>query len=113
MKALADALKDGDLSAAQSAFASLQKSLPSGPPPDRTSSTSASSQGSNPLQTLATALQSGDLAGAQAAFAAMQQNHRAHHHRRSDSMTTQAAPADSMGAGDSAQLLGSTLDIKA
>ena len=119
VKALGDALKNGDLSAAQSAFDNL-KSL-GGPQPPQAAASQSSSQGSgtNPLQSLASALQSGDLSGAQAAFAAMEKNHgmhRHHHHGGPGSAppsggdTTQPAP-DSTSGGDPTTGNGSTLNV--
>jgi len=77
---LGQALQKGDLKAAQTAFAALQKNAPQGP--------SASDQdhdeehsNRNPLAAVGQALQSGDLAGAQQAFAQIPAGRGHHHHR--------------------------------
>jgi hypothetical protein len=116
-QALADALKSGDLAAAQSAFASLQalqSSSASGQAQNGQSSGPAA-QNSN-LQPLAGALQSGDLSGAQAAFAALQKGHHGHHHRHMKAAEPTAATASSTSnpASDAtAQLLGTKLNAQA
>ncbi len=77
---LGQALQKGDLKAAQTAFAALQKNVPQEPPPG--------SQGNgspDPMAALGKALQAGDLAGAQQAFAQLQQTRRHHHHHHQDS----------------------------
>ncbi len=71
-KTLSDALQSGDVTAAQQAFAQLQKDLPA-----KGSSTTDSSN--DPMQTLASALQKGDLTGAQQALASLQKAHHGHH----------------------------------
>jgi hypothetical protein len=122
VKALSDALNNGDLSAAQSAFANL-KSLGGPQPPQASSSQPSQGSAANPLQSLASALQSGDLAGAQAAFATLEKNHgmhRHHGHHGGPGMppppggdSTQPAPADSTSGGDPATQTGSTLNVTA
>lgn len=101
-KALGSALRSGDLSAAQQAFANLQKDAQS-PVPLATTSTSKPTSQNSPLagdlQALQSALQSGDLSGAQSAFATLRQDlqsssgvHRAHHHRHPGGIGTSNNP---------------------
>jgi hypothetical protein len=108
-KALRSALKSGDLSGAQTAFAALQQDAAN------TSQTASSTSGStsasgqpDPLtsafQALQSALQSGNLSGAQSAFASIQEDlqnsgstqsaHHHHHHHGAD-----AASGSSQGPG--------------
>jgi ribosomal protein S20 len=96
MQALNSALQGDDLQAAQSAFATVQKSLP-----QVSTNVNASSSGGQlaaGLQAVGQALQSGDLAGAQKAFAALQQNAQAakghghhHHHGGGGAASTSSA----------------------
>ena len=97
MQALNSALQGDDLQAAQSAFATVQKSLP-----QVSTNVNASSPGGQlaaGLQAVGQALQSGDLAGAQKAFAALQQNaqaakshgHHHHHHGGGGAASTPSA----------------------
>jgi outer membrane protein assembly factor BamD (BamD/ComL family) len=85
LKDLQDALKTGDLSGAQTAFAALQKDLPSNPAAVQKNQ---NSPGAKDFQALQTALQSGDLSGAQQAFANLKQDvqsaHKGHHHHHQD-----------------------------
>jgi hypothetical protein len=117
-ESLADALKAGDLFAAQSAFAALQ-GLQGFPPAGQNQGVQASGQttaAQSSLQSLAGALQSGDLAGAQAAFAGLQKGQHGHHHHhaKAGASTTGIASGASNTAGDPAtQLLGTTLSVKA
>jgi len=95
MQALNSALQGDDLQAAQSAFATVQKSLPA-----QVGATASSPAGqlATGLQAVGQALQSGDLAGAQKAFAALQQNaqtakshgHHHHHHGGGGAKSTQS-----------------------
>jgi|SRR5208337_882366 len=75
--ALATALQSGDLSGAQSAFATLQQDMQNIGQTQSVQQTNQTSQQSNPIITLANALQSGDLAGAQQAFATLMQDAQA------------------------------------
>jgi DNA-binding FadR family transcriptional regulator len=72
-KQLASALKSGDLSGAQSAYASIEQLLPAN---QSSSSSATGSNGSNAIQSdfasLGQALQSGDLSEAQSAFGQLQ-----------------------------------------
>ncbi len=89
-KALQNALQQGDLSGAQSAFASLQSNISGLSKPQNSSSNANSqqNQAKQDFQALQTALQSGDLTSAQKAFATLQQDmktaraSRGHHHHR-------------------------------
>ena len=88
-------LSAGNLSAAQSDFATLEKNLPQ-------ATSAASSQSSNPIaqafQQLAKDLQSGNLSGAQQDFSTIQQDIQSqggghhHHSHAQDSSTTQQNP---------------------
>lgn len=80
-KDLADALKSGNLSAAQSAYADLQKNAPPG----------AQNDPNNPLAKVGQALQQGDLSAAQSAFKSGMHAHRGHGRRTEGS--EQSAPA--------------------
>lgn len=93
-QSLQDALQSGDLSAAQSAFAALQKDAPAG----KADKSKDNSPMSKDFQALQTALQSGNISDAQKAFATLQQDmktaraaHHHHHHQASDSTQTPAA----------------------
>ena len=91
-QALAKALSSGDLTAAKTAFATMQTDMKNRPDKKNdgdgddkgagtTSATgSSSSSSTNPMQALASALQSGDLSGAQSALAQMQSGKGHHHH---------------------------------
>jgi hypothetical protein len=104
---LEQALSQGNLSTAQTAFAALTQASGNSP----FSSSAPSSTSTNPLQqdlaAVGSALQSGDLPGAQAAFAKLQQDfktqqaatgqtqgahrHHGHHHQDTDATTAPAA----------------------
>ncbi|MBS0409353.1 MAG: hypothetical protein JSR86_05520 [Proteobacteria bacterium] len=96
---LDQALSGGDLSSAQSAFATLQSLGPKdgkGPPPG---------DGNDPMAkdmaAVSSALQSGDLSGAQTAFAKLKSDmaaHRGHHHKPQDADGDAAATATSTTA---------------
>jgi hypothetical protein len=95
-QSLGSAIQSGDLSSAQSAFASLQQLQPQNP-------SNASNLASGPLSqdwnNLSQALQSGDPKSAQAAFTQLQtdmQAHRKghHHHKGGDVAAAASAPAD-------------------
>lgn len=110
-KTLADALKSGDLSSAQSAYATLQKDAPG----LFSSSNSQASTQSNPLDALGTALKNGDLSGAQSALAALQKGHRGHHHHRaeaSSSSATDASASASTATSSATSTTGNLLNVK-
>lgn len=89
-EALSQALKSGDLGAAQQAFSSLSSSFPAGIANDPNS----------PLAKLGQALQSGNLSDAQSAFSALRSRHGGHHHHHdqdSASATATASPTGSVG----------------
>ena len=106
--ALSQALQQGDLAAAQQAFATLQQDVPWVGRAASSQSTAGTTAGpvASSLQALGNALTSGDLAGAQQAFANLQQAHGGHHghHRHADTQAQSApaavTPADSNGAVD-------------
>ena len=107
MQALAKALQSGDLTSAQSVFATLQKDAPN---------LTAESQNANTTNTraqalsaLSASLQSGNLTQAQQDFTALQQamqgsssvqGHHHHPHPSTDSSTSQTAATESSSAGD-------------
>jgi len=98
---LDQALSSGDLSAAQSAFSTLQSLAPQGgksPPPG-----GGNDQMSKDMAAVSSALQSGDLSGAQQAFAQMKsdmQAHRGHHHHKTqDATSTSSASSTSDSDG--------------
>ena len=112
-KALQSALKSGDLSGAQTAFAALQKDLQPSSQTGQASSAAGQgtqmSQGGKDLEALANALSSGDLSGAQQAFASLQQDmqatgqvrrHHHHHHAGSGNSSTQASQGSSKSEPD-------------
>ena len=131
---LSSALTAGNLSDAQSAFATLQNDLTaqsSSSSPSTTTATdsastasaSATASNSDPLrqdfQSLSSALSSGNLADAQTAFAALQNdlatqssgaNGSLHHHHGSFASTSTAAADSASSAGSSSLSLGSTLN---
>jgi len=79
-KALSVALKAGDLTAAQTAFAALKKDDPK--VAKRLSDEGGDSKGTRggPLNDLAAALDKGDLAAAQTALASLKKSPRGHRH---------------------------------
>ena len=115
-QSLADALKSGNLAAAQKAFAQLQSD---GVKTSQTqSSNSQTSSQSSPLQALSNALQNGDLTGAQQAFAQLQQGmkaHHHHHHQGSGSAQTNSANqlTGSTDSGDGTSSTGGQISISA
>jgi hypothetical protein len=103
--ALANDLKSGDLTAAQTDFAALQQMLPSSSASDQTQNGQQGSGQSTfvtDLQTLGQALQANNLTDAQTAFAKLQQDfqsvqgkHGHHHHGH------QKSSANTQGNGQS------------
>jgi hypothetical protein len=104
LRSLAQSLQSGDLTSAQSAFATWQNDLQSNANSNSTSDPNATqpfgnnAKANSDVQALQSALQSGDLNGAQKAFATLKQDlrgthhaHRAHH---------QQAPAQNDGDAD-------------
>jgi ribosomal protein S20 len=82
---LGQALQSGDLSGAQSVFASLQQLLPSSSANQaQTAQQTSQSTFNTDINALGQALQSGDLSKARDAFAKLQQDmqaaHKGHHH---------------------------------
>jgi CubicO group peptidase (beta-lactamase class C family) len=113
---LADALQSGDLSGAQSAFASLLQLFPNlspsaNSPTQSTATSSAASSSSstssitNDLSTLGQAIQSGDLTGAQNDFSKLTQDmqsigggHHHHHHHKTSAGSQDATLASATGS---------------
>jgi len=118
---LADALQNGDLASAQSAFAALQGSgtaRAGATDPSQASQSSGQATGvRSSVQALANALRSGDLDGAREAFAALQKGHHGRHHGHHVSNGDQApasAPGDQTSSQDlSPSPIGSTLNVTA
>jgi ribosomal protein S20 len=113
MQALNSALQGGDLQAAQSAFAAVQKSLPQAS--TNVNASSPAGQLATGLQAVGQALQSGDLAGAQKAFAALQQNaqaaksHGHHHHHHGGGGGATSTPSASVAATPTAAAAGTDI----
>lgn len=108
-QALSQALGSGDLSAAKTAFATLQQDLGSA----QASSNQQSGPGTpdkfqSALQAIGQALTSGDLSGAQSAFASLQQARGHHRHRDADGdndgSTTASASSASSAASSTANI---------
>lgn len=78
---LAQALRSGDLSAAQQAFSQLSANSPNASDPN------------SPLAKLGQALQSGDVKAAQQAFSSLHAGGGHHHHHHSTSAQSSGAPA--------------------
>lgn len=92
-KALAEALKSGDLNAAQTAFAALKKDAPE--LAQKLASQDAGSTESNPFNALAAALDKGDIQAAKTAMASLHKGHHGHHHKKqSDGDGSNSAPVD-------------------
>jgi hypothetical protein len=100
-QALGNALKSGDLSGAQQAFATLQQNLPSAGQAQTSHNPDSARQG---IQNLGNALQSGNISDAQQVYAKLQQNmgeikgrgHHAHHnHKGGTSQTDGGASGES------------------
>ena len=118
---LTKALQAGDLSAAQSAFAALQKLQPG-----QTQGTNAASPVSTDFTALGKALQSGDVKAAQSALQQLQQDIKAthhghhHHHHAASAQSASSSPSSVTGAngatnsdGDQDGSTGSRLSIAA
>ena len=90
-RALGAALQSGDITAAQSAFATLQKDMPQRPD-------GASKSGTDPMAQLGQALSSGDLSAAQSAFTQVQQAHKGHHGHHGHGKAEPAQPDPSTQA---------------
>jgi len=106
-KALEDALKSGDLKAAQSAFAEIQKNAPK--KPSQTASTSTSDS-QDPFSALASALQSGDLNAAKSAFQSIQDMFKSHNqHKKHDKDQGVAGVGATQGTQSSQSISASSL----
>ena len=118
-KALQNALGQGNISAAQTAFTSLEKDLANSP----TGSPSPNSPVGQALTQLQTALQSASVSDAQSAFSALRTAVRGmhHHHHTSGGYTSNSSTSSSGGSGISLisvaapahSAVGSTLDVLA
>jgi hypothetical protein len=103
-QSLSDDLQAGNLSAAQTDFASLLRDAPQ--LQAKLSATTAASA-NTPLAALSSSLQAGDLSGAQSAMTNLRQSlhaHRHHHHHGPQSApdATEAAPPSLTAAAGSA-----------
>jgi hypothetical protein len=121
-RALGSALQSGDLSSAQSAFATLQKDIQNSPRLQQLVG-DTSTQAGKDFQALQSALQSGDLSSAQKAFASLQQDfqsmrqvsgaqvhgHRHHHPHHSPSSTSVSDSATSSGTATGANATGANM----
>ena len=111
-KALAEALKSGDLTAAQTAFAALKKDDPNLAKKLADPDNDNDSAKSNPLKDLAAALDKGDLTAAQTALASLKKGHRGHQRspvkNDQSGSTSTTTPADSSTTGT----IGTVIDVK-
>ncbi len=96
---LAQALKAGDLGAAQQAFASLTANAPATP------------DANSPFAKLGQALQSGDVNAAQQAFSALRAGHGHHHHHGGHGGAPVAANAPTPSG--TTQAVGTNINTKA
>ena len=101
---LVAAIKSGDLSGAQQAYADLSQLQSSGAGP----AANASNPVSKALNQIGQALQGGDISGAQQALAALSQqaqgaHHGHHHHGGGKSAAPAPAPADAANSTASAR----------
>jgi hypothetical protein len=94
-KALAAALKSGNMEDAKQAFAVIQKDAPGKVDADDSAKAGTSSKAQDPMAALSQALQSGNLAAAQSAFSTLQTKHGRHAHHRGALSATAAAPSTS------------------
>lgn len=122
---LIQAIKSGNLDAAQSAYDSLTSQLPASDQSSTNASTgtTASDSGGNSsfqqfLQQVGAALQSGDIQGAQTALSSLEQNSKVggghHHHHGGGGGAVQASTstsADTTGTGSSASSAASGLNL--
>jgi len=119
-KSLQSALKSGNLSNAQQAFASLQKDMPELAQAANGAS-SQTSQSSNPFLALQNALSSGNLPAAQQAFSTMQQSMQSagvggagrHHHHHGGSTDSASQTASATSSNTSSQTLSNSLNVLA
>ena len=96
-KAIQNALGQGNMSAAQTAFNSLQKSLANSP----TGSPAANSPVGQALTQLQTAIQNADVSGAQSSFSALRTAVRGMHHYQhtSGGYASNSSTSSSGGSG--------------
>jgi len=113
-KALEDALKSGDLDAAKSAFETIKKNKPSGPPPGGPKGSGQGGSGSgeggpeSDFASLQKALESGDLTSAKEVFSTIQE-HMKNGPGGSQSQSSSATATQSI----SSYLQGNLLDLVA
>ncbi len=115
-KALEDALKSGDLDAAKSAFETIQKNKPSGPPPGGAPGGGqghGGKQGGGPesdFASLQSALSSGDVQAAQKAFATIKSHMK---HGADQDQEQSSSSSASVSKSISSDLQGTLLDMVA
>jgi soluble cytochrome b562 len=109
-KALAEALKSGDISAAQTALATLQKDAPN--LAQYTTGKNLGGTQSSPLGDLAAALGKGDLSAAQTAMAALQKGRHGHHHHRASSVAATGSAPTATNTPDASDTAGVNLNVK-
>jgi DNA-binding FadR family transcriptional regulator len=108
LKALADALQSGDLSAAQKAFAQLLKDSPRLAQAVNETPTASSNPRVADFQALANALKSGDLSSSQQAMAKLlQDSPRAHQH---PSLANASGLLPLIGSADDTSASGETVE---
>lgn len=118
-KALEDALKSGDLDAAKSAFETIKKNKPSGPPPgggpQGGGPGGSGKQGGGPesdFASLESALSSGDVKAAQKAFATIK-SHMRHGADQGQDQDQSSGSNASVSKSISSDLQGTLLDMVA
>jgi hypothetical protein len=132
-KALANALHSGNLTTAQSSFATWQQDFQANGSTNtqttqQTQPFGSNSQANTDFQALSSALQSGDLSSAQQAFASLQQDlqgaghaHRHHHHHsanaadtnNSNNSTTQSSNSATAPSSVQSSIVQALLDTQA
>ena len=115
-KALSSAIQSGDLSGAQSAFATLLQQIQSAS--QAHGGTSLFGQNSaigKDFQAIGSALQSGDVSGAQSAMASFKQDLKAarHHHHAQGVDSSTASSATTSGTGTASSSGSGMLDLVA
>ena len=126
-KSIANALQSGDLSTAQSAFASLLQTFPNSSSPvnnltqnaatvSATGSSNSANSVSSDLSALGQAIQSGDLTGAQNDFSKLMRDmqsigggHHHHHHYKTSANAPQTTTAAATGSDASTNSIATDL----
>jgi hypothetical protein len=117
-QSLANALQSGNLTAAQTAFATFEQSFQD-QTGNQTASASHSNTINNDLQSLSNALNSGNLTSAQQAFAQLQkdmtteQTGRHRHHGSNEGAIVNGLIAPLASASNSTNTTGNTLNVTA